>query len=165
MKNTKAFTLIELLVVVLIIGILAAVALPQYRMAVYKSKLAQLLPLMKSVKQANQLFYLQNGYYTNDFTQWDIDLPPGTTKTGDDIGEALLKIPGGITLQPVSTIMEGRVPRVQGYISNVPIRLHVYYDSDQWLCYPRGTAEGWKLCKNYGCTGEMPTDSGCKFSF
>lgn len=166
MKNEQAFTLIELLVVVLIIGILAAVALPQYKFAVYKSKLTQVVTLMKAVKQANQLFFLNNGYYTNDFTQWDIDLPPGTTKTGADIGEATITIPGGIYLAAVSTNMPGRIPRVQGSIQNVPVTLHVYYESDQWLCYPRGTEIGWRLCKSYGCKGNMPsTGTGCIFSF
>ena len=55
----KAFTLIELLVVVLIIGILAAVALPQYQKAVAKSRMAQIWPILSHLEQQIKLMHLQ----------------------------------------------------------------------------------------------------------
>ncbi len=64
----KAFTLIELLVVVLIIGILAAVALPQYQKVVEKSRIAAALPVMDNVKKNMELYLTENGWnmYTGD---------------------------------------------------------------------------------------------------
>ncbi len=73
-KKNVGFTLIELLVVVLIIGILAAVALPQYTKAVEKSRAAQALAVLKSFGQANLAYYMANGQYPVSFEQLDIDM-------------------------------------------------------------------------------------------
>jgi len=75
MKNKQAFTLIELLVVVLIIGILAAVALPQYQKVVEKSKAAQAFALIRTVAAAQEAYHLANGTYAKTFDELAVDIP------------------------------------------------------------------------------------------
>ena len=91
----KAFTLIELLVVVLIIGILAAVALPQYQKAVIKSRVATILPTLASIIQAQELYYLSNGEYTDNAELMDLQPPAACTKVENDTESGTWKCQNG----------------------------------------------------------------------
>ncbi len=90
----KAFTLIELLVVVLIIGILSAIALPQYNKAVIKARVSEVKTIFTALHNGLELCFLENGsrsvdannracdaYAQSNFINFDA---PSPILSGDD---------------------------------------------------------------------------------
>ncbi len=62
-KNAKGFTLIELMIVIAIIGVLAAIAMPQYNKYVARTQVAEAFVLLGQVKQALTLYYQETGAF------------------------------------------------------------------------------------------------------
>ena len=78
-NTRRGFTLIELLVVVLIIGILAAVAVPQYQKAVFKSRVTEARVLLKAMVDAGDVWLLQTGSNAlPDMNELAIEIPTTT---------------------------------------------------------------------------------------
>ena len=140
-KNA-GFTLIELLVVVLIIGILAAVALPQYQLAVAKSRAAEAVTILKAITDAQEVYYMANGKYTNNLEDLDIDVPTNTKAWSFRcFGERSCAASAKVTNLP-STI--------EFHMLNVPSGYPSSYSGKHWCRTLPDNTIGIKICKTYG---------------
>ena len=145
--KTRAFTLIEMLVVVLIIGILAGIALPQYRKSVERARLSGVLINIKAIEDSVDRYLLANGFPTQQITFKDfsdIDLSGG--EWVDDynykIGELLYS--AVCTNQPACeiSVFDATNYLKSAYI-NVDIRDNIRYRQ----CYTNNTDKGRSICK------------------
>lgn len=133
----KGFTLIELLVVVLIIGILAAVAVPQYEKAVEKARAAEAFLALKSLSDASSLYHLANGSYTglsND--ELDIQLALDTQNFTFTVGGGAIYTPQHMDL--IAYRKNGTYHLVLVHTNGSKLRMYCRAASAVWVCNSLG---------------------------
>lgn len=153
----KGFTLIELLVVVLIIGILAAIAWPNYQVAVGKARVARALPFMRDVYEAKRMWFLANpdgSLEVDNFDTLDISFPytmSGARQVENQPGRRVIIVKD----TPVGVLQsENKTPSI--YVTIDPgkpcsVVIDMTSQSGKTVCY--GSREGScgdKICRTLG---------------
>ena len=176
MKNANisrlgGFTLIELLVVVLIIGILAAMAMPQYFKAVERSRMTEAVELMDSVAKAQRRKYMQTNRFTYRFEALDV-VPKGAkgevyyTKGDPETGRGgngfeIRLYPLNMDLFRTALVSATRVVDADYQDSSLQYKygLTRYYMNDNVSCSGYNQA-GQELCADF-CGIDTPTSWCC----
>ena len=149
MKNANisrlgGFTLIELLVVVLIIGILAGVALPQYKNAVLKARTTEAIIQLRHIRDAQREYALANGAPTTSWDELGVENLSGTGESiYKDFGYMLTTLGGGE--------MQAR------YIKSPRFWIQMYVYDDRVVC----TAAKSDQAANNWCKKYSPNQQPC----
>ncbi len=111
LSNKKGFTLIELLIVVVIIGILAAIAIPKFANTKEKAYIATMKADLRNLVTAQEAYFADNSAYTTSLTTTQYQPSSGVTVvvggTGAGTFTATASYPGGTTRTCTITVGAG----------------------------------------------------------
>ena len=159
-RNTGlGFTLIELLVVVLIIGILAAIALPQYNKAVEKSRVAEAKVVLNTMRKNHQLCELEFGKNADEcnaygsFMENHLAVDIGPLKESE---ECNMEASPCVITNDWSYETDGdgfyAVRLNKGSVQNIPYFLNIDYETGKITCHNEQTSTCNMLCGADRCS-------------
>ena len=135
---------------VLIIGILAAIAFPQYQVAVLKTRYSQLMIMGDAIRRAQDAYYLVHGKYSLKINDLDITIP----------GDCPLSDSGGTIYCPnfYCTVNDGSGKVDNGYVycrvnsqgASIYYQIANLRKSTIRRCFTSPTEIGKKVCESFG---------------
>jgi type II secretion system protein G len=84
----RGFTLVELLVVVVVIGVLAAIAIPKFQNSKGKANAASLKSDLRNIATAQEAYFYENSTYTTNLAALNANLTSGVTITWGTVNGA-----------------------------------------------------------------------------
>ena len=144
--NKKGFTLIEILVAVLIIGILAAIAVPQYKLAVLKSEYSKCKEYAETIYGSVQIYYLTNGIWPKKLTDLDIELP-GQLYSDDKRIRVLHKTDTNAYIWYDANGRNGYAACGINKVGTTVTYRHNYQEDNKKICHSGTDAFAAKLCQ------------------
>jgi prepilin-type N-terminal cleavage/methylation domain-containing protein len=151
------FTLIELLIVVLIISILAAVALPQYRKVVNRAAAAEQISNLKAISNAVKLFKLTTGRNPADYGELDISFPGCSMQQSVNINYLVCNKFSSVIESSGRAIFIGPLRETGNYSLGLSSSRHQYVlympiDTEQIICVDAPSSVQYLTCADIGFT-------------
>ena len=137
-RRTSGFTMIEIMVVVVVIGILAALALPSYRIQMLKIKNQEAIRILMVLWEAQKDYYRENGVYTNNVNNLAINIP-----TPKNFGNPIL-------FNNFSMVCGGSNQRMLATMATTPVQSHGIYitEKGEFFCFSLNSS----ICTKMGLT-------------
>ena len=97
-RKHAGFTLVELSVVIVIIGILAAFAVPKFRQAVERSKAGEAFNYLSAIRDAQERYHSRQSIYATNLGALDINMPAPKYFNVGTVNEVVLDTAWSLTL-------------------------------------------------------------------